>query len=215
MQVFLSALVPSLHTPEFIRRTSPFLTTVLSATAAAFCPSSSHLVPALEQHAIYLSTFVYLENLKSVEIVAALCILSAWSRIDVTVDRSWQLMKQAAAIASELQLHLPTPPSVLAHYCQITGLSIDSATLAALERSREQLQQVLFGLELTMSIQRGQIQSMLPIPGLKGSACENFNALHGLSAEPTSDDYAHYLHASNLTVNQITVRQPVVLMLRP
>lgn len=77
---------------------------------------------------------------------------------------------------------------------------------AAIETFRERLQQVVFGLELTMSVQRGQIQSMLPIPGLKGTACENFLAVQGLNDDITSEDYASYLHASNLTVNQLTVR---------
>lgn len=74
MQVYLLVLDPVLHTPAFVRSTSSFLTIAISLAAAAFCPLSVQLVQPLEQHATFMTTHIYLNNLRSPEIVAALCI---------------------------------------------------------------------------------------------------------------------------------------------
>jgi hypothetical protein len=74
MQRYLLLLDPSLHTPAFIRQSSPFLATTLALTVAAFCPLSGHLILGLERHATYLSARVFLQGYKSIEIIIAYCI---------------------------------------------------------------------------------------------------------------------------------------------
>lgn len=79
MSLFFWILTPSLHTPSFIRSISPFLATALAATAAQFCPFSGHLTRGLEAHARYLSTRIFMEGLKSIEIVQGYLFLACVS----------------------------------------------------------------------------------------------------------------------------------------
>lgn len=74
MQLYHFILNPSLHTPSYIRRTSPFLSTVVAMTAAAYDSSSSGLAVPLERHAVYLSTRIVVQGYRSVEIVSGYCI---------------------------------------------------------------------------------------------------------------------------------------------
>jgi hypothetical protein len=66
---------------------------------------------------------------------------------------------------------------------------------------------------LRVQIQRGAIQNMLPAPGLLGAACEQLNDPFLNASDPAEDldgsqRLAAYLHASNLGINQLTVRIP-------
>lgn len=76
MRPFLWLLLPQLHTPEYLRSTSPFLTTALAFAAATYDPLSAHFVARLDAHARSLATRIYYEGLKSLEIVQAYFFLS-------------------------------------------------------------------------------------------------------------------------------------------
>lgn len=73
---FIWQLSPELHTPEFLRETSPFLTTAVAATGAMYDSLSSGYAQLLQDHANSLAVKVFAEELKSVEIVQAYCILA-------------------------------------------------------------------------------------------------------------------------------------------
>lgn len=111
-------------------------------------------------------------------------------------------MKQAVAIASEIRLERPYSQPIITYYQTVSGSVL---SIHAIERSRERLQQIVFGLELTMSIQRGHVQSMLPVPGLRGSACKQLESFADLEDDCSTVEYSGYLHASNLAINQMTV----------
>lgn len=73
---FLWVLLPELHTVEYLRLRSPFLTTSLAFVASTFDPGSALLAPALERHALALAVHVFEKDLKTLEIVQAYFLLS-------------------------------------------------------------------------------------------------------------------------------------------
>jgi hypothetical protein len=73
---FLWVLLPELHTVEYLRLRSPFLTTSLAFVASTFDPGSALLTPALERHALALAVHVFEKDLKTLEIVQAYFLLS-------------------------------------------------------------------------------------------------------------------------------------------
>lgn len=76
MQRYLFLFDPTLHTPAFIRQTSPFLATTLALIVAAYCPLSGDLIPGLERHATYLWMRNSIQGFKSIEIVIGYCLWS-------------------------------------------------------------------------------------------------------------------------------------------
>ena len=73
---FLWILLPELHTVEYLRLRSPFLTTSLAFVASTFDPGSALLTPALGRHALALAVRVFEKDLKTLEIVQAYFLLS-------------------------------------------------------------------------------------------------------------------------------------------
>lgn len=73
---FLYLLLADLHTADFLRLNSPFLTTCVAFVASTYDSLSGHLVPTLERHALSLATRIFEEGLKSIEIVQGFFILS-------------------------------------------------------------------------------------------------------------------------------------------
>jgi hypothetical protein len=73
---FLYLLLADLHTADFFRLNSPFLTTCVAFVASTYDSFSGHLVPILERHALSLATRIFEEGLKSIEIVQGFFILS-------------------------------------------------------------------------------------------------------------------------------------------
>ncbi|GJN93242.1 hypothetical protein Rhopal_006289-T1 [Rhodotorula paludigena] len=123
LQQYLFLLDPALHTPMFLRRTSPFLTTVIACVVAPFDPRSAHLVDALVQHANYLSARVFTHGFKSLEVVLAYCLWAPWSPVSKVpaADRIWSYISQASRLASEIRLDLPLQPAVIEHASSQTG----------------------------------------------------------------------------------------------
>lgn len=65
-----------LHTVEFLRLNSPFLTTVLAAIHATYDPQCAHLVHGLSDHAHRLAGAVFYNGISSLEAVQALILIS-------------------------------------------------------------------------------------------------------------------------------------------
>ncbi|BGP05078.1 hypothetical protein JCM10049v2_000882 [Rhodotorula toruloides] len=82
---FLYLLLPDLHTVDFLRLTSPFLTTCIAFVASTYDSLSGHLTPLLERQALSLAVRIFEEGLKSIEIVQGFFVLSHWA----SPSRAW------------------------------------------------------------------------------------------------------------------------------
>ncbi|GAA6006002.1 hypothetical protein JCM10207_007303 [Rhodosporidiobolus poonsookiae] len=170
MQGSTSYLIdPALYTPLFIRRTSPFLATMLALVAAIYDPLAGDIVPHLEQHARQLSSRVFLHGFKSMEVVLAYMLWVFWSAAEENSahDRNWLHLGCAVRICSEIRLDKPLPPRVLDQYRRL--LHPFPVSYKLLERMRQQTFHMVFCLEITTASQTGRLQSMLNIPGPYGS----------------------------------------------
>ncbi|BGP21957.1 hypothetical protein JCM10295v2_000834 [Rhodotorula toruloides] len=115
---FLYLLLPDLHTVDFLRLNSPFLTTCIAFVASTYDSLSGHFTQLLERHALSLAVRIFEEGLKSIEIVQGFFILSHWaspSRAWVD-DRAFQFLGQAWRIAAELRINSPLDPTALTFY---------------------------------------------------------------------------------------------------
>lgn len=128
----------NIHSPRFLRDTSPFLTTVLALTAAGFCPQSGHLLPGLQSHAMYLSDRVFSEGLKSLEIVQAYCLLVHWAPIanNWGDDRRWGWLGMGLRIATEIRMDKPLNELTFQHYNGSSKLPPNAFTFLAQDRAR-------------------------------------------------------------------------------
>lgn len=104
---------PRLHTLAFVRRSSSFLLAVILAVASTYtqiCVSAS-LHSQLMAHAERLEAFVHKNNFKSIEIIQALCLVSAWSEVPSSLsrDRAWTYISRAIALSVELRLDTALP----------------------------------------------------------------------------------------------------------
>lgn len=152
---FVFHLTRSIHTPRFLRDTSPFLTTALACLCATFDPASQSTVPALFNHLQLINTRIWSEGLKSLEIVQAYMLLmcvprcSVFSsrpsfRIDSVVchsffrhwtpiannwgdDRRWGWLGTAIRIATEIKLHKTLNQTTYDFYRSVTPLCGDDA----------------------------------------------------------------------------------------
>ncbi|GAA6025186.1 hypothetical protein JCM11491_001790 [Sporobolomyces phaffii] len=125
---FVFHLTPSIHTPRFLRDTSPFLTTALACLCATFDPSSQSTVPALFNHLQLINTRIWSEGLKSLEIVQAYMLLIHWTPIanNWGDDRRWGWLGTAIRIATEIKLHKTLNQTTYDFYRSVTPLSDDA-----------------------------------------------------------------------------------------
>ncbi|GAA5909222.1 uncharacterized protein JCM6883_005809 [Sporobolomyces salmoneus] len=125
---FIFHLTPSIHTPRFLRDTSPFLTTALACICATFDPSSQSTVPALFNHLQLINTRIWSEGLKSLEIVQAYMLLIHWTPIanNWGDDRRWGWLGTAIRIATEIKLHKTLNQTTYDFYRSVTPLSDDA-----------------------------------------------------------------------------------------
>lgn len=95
-----------IHTPRLLRETSPFLSTVVAFIVSSYMPEFSHLVPALQKHAMLLSDRAFSLGYKSLEIVQAYCLLANWAPLanNWGSDRQWAFIGQALRIATEIRM---------------------------------------------------------------------------------------------------------------
>lgn len=120
LQPFLAFLDPDIHTVNFLRANSPFLTTVIVAISATFDRSMpKDQIQRLVAHAHFLAAVAFAEGQKSLEVIQAFLILVHWSPSakNQVNERSWQYQGQAMRVACEIRLDLPAPESILAQYC--------------------------------------------------------------------------------------------------
>ncbi|GAA5828682.1 hypothetical protein JCM3766R1_003787 [Sporobolomyces carnicolor] len=126
---FVFHLTRSIHTPRFLRDTSPFLTTALACLCATFDPASQSTVPALFNHLQLINTRIWSEGLKSLEIVQAYMLLIHWTPIanNWGDDRRWGWLGTAIRIATEIKLHKTLNQTTYDFYRSVTPLCCDDA----------------------------------------------------------------------------------------
>ncbi|KAJ8296697.1 Protein priB [Rhodotorula toruloides] len=190
---FLYLLLPDLHTVDFLRLTSPFLTTCIAFVASTYDSLSGHLTPLLERQALSLAVRIFEEGLKSIEIVQGFFVLSHWaspSRAWVD-DRAFQFLGQAWRIAAELRINLPLDPSSLASYN--LGKPLTNEMYALFVRNRRLTWSLLFCGELAICVQTGRIDMIRtpPVP------------THNSSPTHLPFELPNYHYAANLHVNAI------------
>ncbi|BGP29150.1 hypothetical protein JCM10296v2_000888 [Rhodotorula toruloides] len=190
---FLYLLLPDLHTVDFLRLNSSFLTTCIAFVASTYDSLSGHLTPLLERHALLLAVRIFEEGLKSVEIVQGFFVLSHWaspSRAWVD-DRAFQFLGQAWRIAAELRINSPLDPSSLASYN--LGKPLTNETYALFVRNRRLTWSLLFCGGLAICVQTGRIDMIRtpPVP------------THSSSPTHLPFDLPNYHYAANLHVNAI------------
>ncbi|GAA5914069.1 hypothetical protein JCM6882_001840 [Rhodosporidiobolus microsporus] len=197
-QLYLHLLDPALHTAFFLRRTSPFLTTVVALCAAPFDPSSTHLVPALEEHARRLSIRAFIDGYKSVEVVLAFTLYSTWSPAveRPSDDRSWRHISQAVRYGGEIRLDLPLKPHHVTQYEEL--LAPQPVSPAALDQARLRTHEAIFCINLAICIQTGRLVHVIAIVGPEDDAAE-----HPAAEAPSSPDKATvaFFHTATIALS--------------
>ncbi|GAA5872678.1 hypothetical protein JCM8547_003729 [Rhodosporidiobolus lusitaniae] len=196
LRPFSYLLIRELHTLEFLRLNSPFLTTTLAFVASTFDLNSAHFCQALGQHARRLATHALDAGLRSLEIAQGFFLLSHWaSPSDAWADdRSWQFVGFAHRMISNLRLDLPLDPNSLSY--RTTEL-YDAASLDLHRRNRELTVAVLFCCEIAMSVQTGRLDILQAPPTPPSAYSTPFSLPHELP-EPN--------YAANLALNAMLVR---------
>ncbi|BGP17123.1 hypothetical protein JCM10213_001122 [Rhodosporidiobolus nylandii] len=157
---FFLHLNPNLHTPQFLRNVSPFLSTALAYICATFEPNAQHLVPPLHDHMHRLSTRVWAEGLKSLEIVQAYLLLIHYCPIadDWGDDRRWGWLGQAVRIATEIKLHKTLNTATYDFYRDVTPLG--DGAYEALSEARDWSWKLVFVTEVALCVSTGRTGSV-------------------------------------------------------
>ncbi|GAA6014492.1 hypothetical protein JCM10207_001626 [Rhodosporidiobolus poonsookiae] len=163
LRPFCYLFLPELHSVNFLRQNSPFLSTALAYVSATFDPLSAHIAQPLNQHARRLMLDILDQGLKSIEIVQGFFILSHWSSPAMAheSDRAWSWMGIAGRMAAELRIDVP-----LDNLSFTTYRGFDSISLDLVNKSRQLTWRLLFCGELAISVQTGRSEcsSVPPIP---------------------------------------------------
>ncbi|KAK0483556.1 fungal-specific transcription factor domain-containing protein [Armillaria novae-zelandiae] len=109
---FFSILDPELHTPESLIWVSPFLFTVICATASRYYRSQPELYYQAQDFARDAAGKALVDGTKSVDVCQAYLIMAVYAapRKKWEEDRRWLLMGVAIRMALELGLNKPPPP---------------------------------------------------------------------------------------------------------
>ncbi|GAA5824893.1 hypothetical protein JCM3770_005091, partial [Rhodotorula araucariae] len=160
LRQFFFHLSPDLHTPQFLRQTSPFLSTTLAYLCASYLPPLHSRVQALHDHTLRLSDRVWSEGLKSLEIVQAYLLLIHWTPIekDWGDDRRWGWLGQALRIATEIKLHKTINTVTYDFYRSVTPLSDGAYQLLA--DARAWSWKLLFVAEIALCVSTGRLGSV-------------------------------------------------------
>ncbi|CDO70586.1 hypothetical protein BN946_scf184636.g19 [Trametes cinnabarina] len=139
---FINLFDPSLHSPAYIRRLSPFLfTAILMACCKFFC---ANLYPAVRRLAEEWCVFTFQEGTESVETVQALACMTYWK--EPADRRTWMYIGMACRMAVNLRLNK-----------YVGRRQPHETTLAFLERrNRERTYLVLFVHDRSLSMQTGK-----------------------------------------------------------
>ncbi|GJN91304.1 hypothetical protein Rhopal_004323-T1 [Rhodotorula paludigena] len=192
LRQFSFHLSPSLHTPQFLRDVSPFLSTAIAFLCASYLPDLRHLVPALHAHTLRLSDRVWSEGLKSLEIVQAFLLLINWTPIedDWGDDRRWSWLGETLRIATEIKLYRALNAANYDFYRSVTPLG--DGAYQELADSRAWSWKLLFVTEIALCVSTGRVGSVhtlsLSTPGEpipqnldKDHPCYNMAALVALN----------------------------------
>ncbi|KAL7283115.1 hypothetical protein ACG7TL_002540 [Trametes sanguinea] len=139
---FINLFDPSLHSPAYIRRLSPFLfTAILMACCKFFC---ANLYPAVRRLAEEWCVFTFQEGIESVETVQALACMTYWK--EPADRRTWMYIGMACRMAVNLRLNK-----------YVGRRQPHESTLAFFERrNRERTYLVLFVHDRSLSMQTGK-----------------------------------------------------------
>ncbi|GAA5875972.1 hypothetical protein JCM8547_000669 [Rhodosporidiobolus lusitaniae] len=182
-------LNPVIHTPALLRNTSPFLTTVLAYIVAGFIPTLSHLVPALHQHTLFLSTRIFSLGFKSLEIVQAYGLLAEWAPAanNHGSDRTWSWIGMAQRIISELRMDKETNSITTLRYGSATELPPNALELFPADRRKSVT--LLNMTEISAAVASGRFEAISGLSFFGGFRVEpgkfalgdiNFTALAAL-----------------------------------
>ncbi|GAA6010000.1 hypothetical protein JCM10207_007513 [Rhodosporidiobolus poonsookiae] len=196
MQSYLFILDPALHTPLFLRRTSPFLTTVIALIAAPYDPATIHLVSTLEAHAMSLSARAFSNGYKSVEVCLAYCLWTPWASVpaDLKHDRVWAHVGQAIRLAAEIRLTQPLNPRIIDEYRRV--LRPFPVAVDLLEMVRKSTYELIFCLDVALSSQTGRPHGMPFSSAPASSVMRHPLPRRSPAALPDIAD----LHAANLAI---------------
>ncbi|GAA6064511.1 hypothetical protein JCM10212_004872 [Sporobolomyces blumeae] len=151
-------LTPSIHTPRFLRDTSPFLTTALSCICATFDPLAQSTIPALFNHLQLINTRIWAEGLKSLEIVQAYMLLIHWTPIanNWGDDRRWGWLGTAIRIATEIKLHKTLNQVTYDFYRSVTPLGTDDDAFERLSEDRSRSWRLVAVAETALGVSTGR-----------------------------------------------------------
>ncbi|KAI8998949.1 fungal-specific transcription factor domain-containing protein [Trametes punicea] len=139
---FINLFDPSLHSPAYIRRLSPFLFTAILMACCKFF--RANLYPAVRKLAEEWCVFTFAEGIESVETVQALACMTYWK--EPADRRTWTYIGLACRMAVNLRLNK-----------YVGQRQPQETTLAFLERrNRERTYLVLFVHDRSLSMQTGK-----------------------------------------------------------
>ncbi|KAK4058621.1 hypothetical protein OIO90_000065 [Microbotryomycetes sp. JL221] len=170
MRPFFFHLDRRLHTSDFLRNTSPFLTTALCYVTATYDhQSSQQLVEALRTHVDQLATRVFKRGFKSVEIVQAFSFLCHWAPPTETwaQDRAWAWMGEALRVATEIRMDRPMDDERINQYRARTPLT--SEMVANLRETSLRSWYLLWSGNLMLAVHSGRIVGKSFIGALRSS----------------------------------------------
>ncbi|GAA6007774.1 uncharacterized protein JCM10292_005430 [Rhodotorula paludigena] len=194
---FFWTLLPDLHTPDWLRLNSPFLTSVIAYIVSTYDPTAAHLTEQLKTHALSLAVQSFGQGLKSIEVVQAFFALSHWTSFECNAadNRAWTWLFEAVRMATELRLDVLVEGAELDSYRW--ALPPDQTQLELLAENRKRTWNMLFCGRLAMSVQSGRFDCIGPPPIP--------SAAHLVSTS-LSVDHSDYHYAANLQVNMIFAR---------
>ncbi|BGP13502.1 hypothetical protein JCM10213v2_001424 [Rhodosporidiobolus nylandii] len=204
LRPFFFLLLPELHTVNFLRQNSPFLTTSLAFVAATFDPLSAHITPSLSRHVRRIMLDILDSGLRSIEIVQSFFILSHWASPDIAheTDRAWQWLGQAWRTATELRIDLQLDDLAFTTYREASAIGLD-----LVNKNRKLTWNLLFCGELAMSVQTGRAEcSRAPPVPAAFRVCNFCFSAASLSPSKLPLEFPEYNHAANLQVNWILTR---------
>ncbi|KAM0789549.1 hypothetical protein ACM66B_000361 [Microbotryomycetes sp. NB124-2] len=176
-------LSPDIHTVQFLRDTSPFLTTVVAFICAGYDPLSRHLVATLQSHAMFLSDRVFSEGFKTVEIVQAYILLIHFAPIENNWgdDKRWGWLGMATRIATEIRLDKTLTTSTYQFYRSVTPLRDN--IFADLAKDRAKTWMLLQVVEIALCVSTGRLGAV------RGLNLVNAFRVFVPRCEPTDPDY--------------------------
>ncbi|KAM0756382.1 hypothetical protein T439DRAFT_321083 [Meredithblackwellia eburnea MCA 4105] len=161
LEPFFWHLDKRIHTTAFLRATSPFLLTAITAVAANFDPLSAHLTIPLAQHASLMADRATHFGFKSLQVVQAFAFMVHWRSNEGVRDRGYEWLGRSIRIATEIRLDRQLDRASLG--------SMSDAEFAIRDHDAQKTWMLLFCAEMSTSVQTGRpaaLRAVGPIRGL-------------------------------------------------